>query len=195
MGNPPRKPFKSTRRSNVLVVTLVGVISVGVYFTGLMLNGNFHEVIPGELYRSAQPSGSDLALYAERYGIKTVINLRGSNQKPWYKEEVTSAKELGLVHIDFRMSASRVLSADESRALITLMRDAPKPILIHCLSGADRTGLASVLYSSQIAGRDEITSERQLSIAYGHIAIPYVSSAFAMDESWEILEDALKKEG
>jgi protein tyrosine/serine phosphatase len=53
---------------------------------------------------------------------------------------------------------------------------------------ADRTGLASMLYLQQFAGIDEETSERQLSARYGHIGIPYISAAFAMDESWEELE-------
>jgi protein tyrosine/serine phosphatase len=68
------------------------------------------------------------------------------------------------------------------------MRDAPKPILIHCQAGADRTGLVSVLYLQQIAGIDEETAEEQLSVRFGHIGIPYLSSTFAMDRSWENLE-------
>lgn len=47
------------------------------------------------------------------------------------------------------------------------MRDAPKPILVHCLSGADRTGLASVMYSQQIANMKEDVAGRQLSFAFG----------------------------
>jgi hypothetical protein len=41
----------------------------------------------------------------------------------------------------------------------------------------------------QIAGTDEEVSERQLSVRYGHIGIPYISASFAMDESWEIFEE------
>nr|WP_234894951.1 tyrosine-protein phosphatase [Sinorhizobium meliloti] len=60
------------------------------------------------------------------------------------------------------------------------MQTAPKPILIHCQAGADRTGLAAMLYLQQIAGIDEEISERQLSVRYGHIGLPYISAAFAM---------------
>jgi hypothetical protein len=35
---------------------------------------------------------------------------------------------------------------------------------------------------------DEETAEEQLSLRFGHIAIPYLSSAYAMDENWENLE-------
>jgi protein tyrosine/serine phosphatase len=88
------------------------------------------------------------------------------------------------------MSASKQLTLDRTRQLIALLREAPKPILIHCQAGADRSGLASVIFLQQIAGIDEETAERQLSILYGHIGIPYLSSSFAMDENWEALEKA-----
>jgi protein tyrosine/serine phosphatase len=74
--------------------------------------------------------------------------------------------------------------------LIALMRDAPKPILIHCLAGADRTGLASVIYLQQIAHIDEDTAEWQLSPIYGHLNLPFLK-AYAMDETWAGLEQLL----
>ncbi|ASP86638.1 protein tyrosine/serine phosphatase (plasmid) [Sinorhizobium meliloti] len=83
------------------------------------------------------------------------------------------------------------MSPRQARQLIALLQTVPKPIIIHCQAGADRTGLASMLYIQQIAGTDEEISERQLSVRYGHIGIPYISAAFAMVESWEILEEAL----
>ena len=161
---------------------------LGGYLGALQLTGNFHEVLRGVLYRSAQPSAADIALYSRKYGIKTIVNLRGENNKDWYRQEVKAANEAGIEHIDFKMSASKELTLDQTYRLIALLRDAPKPILIHCQAGADRSGLASVIYLQQIAGVGEKTAERQLSIVYGHIGIPYISSAFAMDENWEALE-------
>lgn len=186
---------KSSLAALLRTAFLPATLMASVHFGSLLLTDNFHEVVPGQLYRSAQPSGADLSDYKSRYGIRTVINLRGRSDGAWYRDEVEAAAREGLVHIDFPMSASRALTTEKSRKLIAILRDAPKPILIHCKSGADRTGLASVIYSSQIAGRDEETAERQLSIAFGHIAIPFLSSAFAMDESWESLEAALGMPG
>jgi hypothetical protein len=37
---------------------------------------------------------------------------------------------------------------------------------------------------------DEDTAEHQLSIRFGHLGIPYLSAAYAMDKSWEKIEDA-----
>lgn len=168
---------------------LAVAVSLGGYAWGLQLTGNFHTVVPGELFRSAQPSPKQLADYVEENGIKTVINLRGEDDKAkWYEQELAEANRLGVRHIDFRMSSSHELSSERADELVAIMRSAPKPILIHCNSGADRSGLVSVIYSQQIAGVDEETAERQLSFYYGHVGLQAVSPTYAMDASWTKLE-------
>ena len=72
--------------------------------------------------------------------------------------------------------------------LVALMRDAPKPLLIHCRAGADRSGLAASLYLAAIDGAGEERAEAQLSFRFGHIGIPWLSETYAMDETWEALE-------
>src|ERR1700712_1489153 len=110
--------------------------SLGGYAWALHLTGNFHAVVPGELYRSAQPSPQQLAEYVQKNGIKTVINLRGEDDTAkWYGQELAEANRLGVRHIDFRMSSSHELSWEQADQLVTIMRSAPKPILIHCNSG------------------------------------------------------------
>jgi protein tyrosine/serine phosphatase len=167
----------------------LGVLTVGAYLGFLQLSGNFHTVIDGELYRSAQPTAGQIEDYARRYGIQTIINLRGaSDDASWYADEVATATRLVINHMDFRMLASRQLTAEEAEALVAMLRDAPKPILIHCRGGADRTGLASVLYSQRIAGIPTSKAEQQLSLYFGHVGVPMLSAAYAMDLTWEMLE-------
>jgi protein tyrosine/serine phosphatase len=167
----------------------LGVLTVGAYLGFLQLSGNFHTVIDGELYRSAQPTAGQIEDYARRYGIQTIVNLRGaSDDASWYADEVATAKRLGINHMDFRMLASKQLTAQEADALVAMLKDAPKPILIHCRGGADRTGLASVLYSQRIAGIPTHKAEQQLSLYFGHVGVPMLSSAYAMDLTWEMLE-------
>lgn len=167
----------------------MAAVCLGAYLGMLQLSGNFHTVIPGELYRSAQPTAGQIESYAQNYGIRTIVNLRGaSKDASWYKDEISTAQRLGIKHIDFRMVASRGLTAEQADQLVALLRDAPKPILIHCQGGADRTGLASVIYSQRIAGLPVEKAERQLSLFFGHIGLPRVSRAYAMDQTWEMLE-------
>lgn len=173
---------------SALVVILLPAAAVGGYLGYLQVSGNFHTVIDKQLYRSAQPSAGDLADYVRRYGIRTVLNLRGANPNVgWYEAEVAESARLGVEHADFRMSASRELSSAEADTLERMMRSLPKPLLIHCQAGADRSGLAAAIYLSRIGGADFDTAGKQISLYYGHIALPALSSAYAMDISWQRL--------
>jgi len=188
IGYGRRSGGTALRRAGLCL--LLAAVAIGGYLGFLRLSGNFHTVIPGELYRSAQPSAAQLKDYVARYGIRTIINLRGASQdEAWYRDEIATAEALGVNHVDFAMSASTIVTADAVDRLTEVMRTAAKPILIHCKAGADRSGIASAIYSYAIAGKDEDTAERQLSVYFGHIGIPYLSATYAMDDSWERLEE------
>jgi protein tyrosine/serine phosphatase len=167
----------------------VGVAVLIGYLAVLHYSGNFHTVIEGELYRSAQVTGTELQDYTNQVGLKSVLNLRGpSPDSDWYKAEIADSARLGLVHADFALSASRQVTNEQAVELIALMRSLPKPLLIHCKHGSDRTGLLAALYMAAISGQDEDTAEAQLSLYFGHFSVPYLSAAYPMDESWERLE-------
>lgn len=165
------------------VLLLVGGLFLGVQ----QLVGNFHTVVPGQLYRSAQLDAGQIAEMQKTYGIKTIINLRGPSSARWYTQEVAEAERLGVNHIDFTLSAQRELTQQQVEELVALMRDAPKPILVHCKGGSDRSGIASALYIAAIAKGTEEAAERQLSLFYGHFPFPFFP-AWAMDETFERVE-------
>src|SRR5437868_15065750 len=59
--------------------------------------GNVHTVIPGLVYRSSQPSPELLADLVKRYGIRTVVNLRGyCDGFDWYSAECRATRDLDL---------------------------------------------------------------------------------------------------
>lgn len=181
---PGRKPLLALCGG----VCVAAALALGAYASDALLTGNFATVVPGEVYRSAQLSNTLMNRDVRRYGIRTIINLRGANPgEHWYDKELADARALGVEHIDFRMSAKHELTQERAEQLIALMAKAPKPLLIHCNSGSDRTGLAAALYVASVARRGEEAAEDQLSLRYGHLSLPFVA-AYAMDETWEKLE-------
>lgn len=176
-----KKLFKRTTQ-----VVLAGVASVGLYLGYLQISDNFGTVVPNEVYRSAQPTADAIHEYATRNGIKTILNLRGENKgSPWYDNEVAAAKELGITHIDFGMSARRELDSQSIAQLIAIMRDAPKPLLIHCKAGSDRTGLASALYLAAVKKEDVKVAEGEITLYYGHVSLSFIPE-YAMDRTFAV---------
>ncbi|WP_045391944.1 tyrosine-protein phosphatase [Falsirhodobacter sp. alg1] len=176
-----------TAMIRLTILTVLCVALLGGYLAHLQISGNFHPVVAGVAYRSAQPSAEDLALWTAETGLRSVINLRGAHEgAAWYDSEMAGAAALGLVHYDFQMSAGKQLTLQDAARLVALLRAAPKPVLIHCKSGSDRTGLASAMLMADL-GENEARAERQISIRYGHVSLPY-TAAWPMDQSWEALE-------
>jgi protein tyrosine/serine phosphatase len=172
-------------------VSLAILAAIGVYSVHLVASGNFHTVIGGTLYRAAQPSAEDIALWHQRHGIKTIINLRGASPSAdWYREEQAAARALGIRLIDYKMSSKRDLSAQKVEELLGILATAETPILIHCRNGVDRSGLVSAFFVAGVAGGTEFFAELQLTPVYGHLPLWFLSAS-AMDRSFEMAEPRL----
>jgi protein tyrosine/serine phosphatase len=163
----------------------------GLHLGILHLGDNFHAVVPGQLYRSAQPTPELIDDYQKEYGIRTVINLRGENVgSDWYDAELAATSRLGIKFVNFRMSAKRELTQDRFTELMAVLREAEKPILVHCMSGSDRSGLVSALYLAAVAKVGEEQADSQISFRYGHIPLRF-SPPYAMQRSFEALKPVL----
>jgi len=173
-------------RSLAVAAVSLGLVagSFAAYCGVIIYEGNFHAVENGVLYRSAQLGKADLERFAGRYGIKSVLNLRGAHQgQKWYDSEMAAVGELGLTHYDYPISAKRFVSSGQIAQILDIVRNAPKPLLVHCMSGADRSALVAALYEYAIAHASAAEADRQLSLAYGHF--PYLTSkSGAMDDSF-----------
>jgi protein tyrosine phosphatase (PTP) superfamily phosphohydrolase (DUF442 family) len=180
------RPVAWLLRSLKIAAISVGLsaASIGAYCGVVVYRGNFHAVEAGVLYRSAQPDREDLATAAREHGIKSVLNLRGPNPgSPWYDEEIAASRDLGLAHYNYPISAHRLVTRRQLSEILDIIREAPKPLLVHCMSGADRAGLVAALYRFAMAGAKAEDADQELSLVYGHF--PYLTSrSVAMGDSF-----------
>jgi protein tyrosine/serine phosphatase len=128
---------------------------------------NFFEIAPG-VYRSNQPTHARFRRYRDM-GIRTVINLRGAEVYAHYFFEKESCEALGLTLIDAKLRARRAVPAEWILAVIKAMREAPRPMLFHCKSGADRAGFAAAVYLMVFEGVPVAEARRQLGLKYVHL--------------------------
>jgi protein tyrosine phosphatase (PTP) superfamily phosphohydrolase (DUF442 family) len=194
-ANPARRsaPIAWILRALKIVAVAAGLsaASFGAYCGVIVYEGNFHAVKAGVLYRSAQLDDAELQAVVQQHGIKSVLNLRGANPgSPWYDREIAESRALGLVHYDYALSARRFVTPRQIADILEILRKAPKPLLIHCMSGADRSGLVAALYRYAVAGASAAEADQQLSLFYGHF--PYLTSRTgAMDASfWAFVHGA-----
>jgi protein tyrosine/serine phosphatase len=146
--------------------------------------GNFHTVVVDQVYRSGQLDDEQLGRYITIYKLRSIVNLRGPNPgSKWYQDELRISEQFGIVHHDFDLSARHEVSDEDLDAILRTMRNVPKPILIHCGSGADRTGLIAAVYQYSIGHQTAHEAFSELSMLYGHF--PYLGNpSVAMDRSY-----------
>jgi protein tyrosine phosphatase (PTP) superfamily phosphohydrolase (DUF442 family) len=150
-------------------VVLAGAVAFAWVFRRPLFEGNLGVVDPGLVIRSAQPA-TQLTAWAHRYGLKSIVNLRGGGPDDWwYALEIKSSRESGVTYYDLPLSATRRPTRRELLQLIDLLNRCSYPLLIHCKSGADRTGLASALYRMVRRGEHPENAMESFSIEFGHI--------------------------
>ena len=115
---------------------------------------NLHHVSP-EIYRSAQPSNKELRMLCEQLGVKSVLTLRN-----WHDDK-DEGKDLPLTLYRVNMEADEVDPVKVAQAL-KIIAEAPKPMLIHCWHGADRTGLMIAAYRITTQGWDPAQATDEL---------------------------------
>jgi protein tyrosine/serine phosphatase len=129
---------------------------------------NFAAVVPGRLYRCNHPTPARLAALARRYGLKTVINLRGRTGNGSEALSREAARQLGLAIVDAPLESRGAPQRERILRLHDIFRQMPVPALLHCKSGADRAGLAAGLFVL-FEGGTAREALAQLSWRYGHI--------------------------
>ncbi len=151
-----------------------------------LIGENFYEIDKNTYYRSAQLDPEVLDEKIKKYGIKTVINLRGENQgKPWYDEQVQVIKNNQIVQVDIRMGASRLPHKKDLITLLNTLDRSEKPILVHCQGGADRTGEASAIYQMIYMGKNKTQALKMLEVKYFHLKNFKPAKRYFISKIWQ----------
>ncbi len=114
---------------------------------------NLHKVSDA-LYRSAQPTAEGMRNLKE-LGVKTIINLRS------FHSDRGEIGETGLGYEHIYMKAWHPEEKEVVRFLQLVTDPDRTPVLVHCMHGADRTGVLSAVYRVAVEGwtKDEALRE------------------------------------
>ncbi len=134
---------KAKRISSVMAIVAVLPIIAGC----IVINGNFHALAGGEVYRSGQLNPTMLEWRVKQHTIRTVVSLRKPNpDEEWYQSEMALCKKLGVEHFDLSWSKNHLPKPASLAELIRIYDEGPKPMLVHCQGGTHRSGVASAVF-------------------------------------------------
>jgi protein tyrosine/serine phosphatase len=191
----PRKALTSRMPVRIRRLFIILVVLLAAGSIGYELSENFHTVVAGQVYRSGQLSPSSLTSHIARRHIRSIINLRGANRgDAWYEQERAVARQQGLPHYDLPLDSLTPPTGADLRQLIALLDECPKPVLIHCQSGIDRSGMVAaiciLLYDDE--GSTEAALS-QLSWRFGHL--PWQENAVRLKAFMDCYEAWLAQQG
>ena len=103
--------------------------------------------------RASQAYAGFLAAFLTARGIRAVINLRGSNPGyRWWRYETDVCARLGIVHCDAKLNSRQLPTRAMLLDLLGAFETAPRPFLLKCSGGQDRTSFAAALYLLNAGG-------------------------------------------
>jgi protein tyrosine/serine phosphatase len=175
-----------SRRSTFLVIAII-TLAIGFtisWYAGLRNRFepvNFGIVEPGKLFRSGQISQHVVRQTLAKNRIGVIINLTGDDTADGKAEDM-AARDMGLKRVRLSLGGDGLGDpAVYPKALAEIVRanHDGKAVLVHCQSGAQRTGGVIATYRSIVEGQstDEAFAEMR---EYGHdpghnpLLIPFI---------------------
>jgi len=193
--NNPSNPVPSATTSGRGRILRRALLIVGLGLLALMAVAalrffafhNFGTVVEGQVYRSNQPTGDDIRRWHTQYGLKSVLNLRGDEKRnSKVQQEMAAAKEVGVQYLSVQLSSTSEMTHEDMSRTVEALETAPRPLLIHCRLGADRTGVVSMMAAMAIGGKSYREARRQVTPLYFHFDYTpkHVGSLLGEYETW-----------
>jgi len=176
-------------QSNEVILKLRSAINLFIIDHGwirAIINNNFYSINEG-VYRSGQPSPKLLEHYIIKHKIKNIINLRYSDtsDQDIYLMQKNLCHKHNTNMISIPISARRLPEKNKLKLILDTIKKIQKPFLVHCKTGADRTGFFMALYTFYNTNDIEL-AKKQLSLKYLHISY---SSTGILDYFFNLIEN------
>lgn len=149
---------------------LPGLLAVLAGCTG------FREVRPG-VFRSPQTSEDRLARRIDEHDLQAIVCLRGEGDGAAISAR--AAEGAGIAFWNVPMSATRLPRPETLLELWRVAAQAPRPLLLHCRAGVDRTGLACAIVQLHDTGDLDLARSQLALLPNGHVGM---FGTQAMDE-------------
>jgi protein tyrosine phosphatase (PTP) superfamily phosphohydrolase (DUF442 family) len=158
--HPHHSPSVADRSRKRRVVASIAIALVAaafpVYWWTLLYRANWGVVVPGQIYRSAQMSPTLMRRKLEANHIAVIIFLSNDDEDdPDVQAEKQIAAEDKIQFLNFPMMGDGVAPPDMYTRALTALCDANRAgntVLVHCHSGAQRTGGVVAVYRMLVQG-------------------------------------------
>jgi hypothetical protein len=83
------------------------------------------------------------------------------------------------------MSAERLPHRKDLIRLLDAFKNSPRPILLHCQAGVDRTGEASAIYEMLYMGKSKKEALEMLSLKFGYLESNEPAKIYFIRDVWQ----------
>jgi len=134
---------------------------------------NFHWIEAGKAARAAQAYAGFLGPFLKGRGIRAVINLRGSNPDfLWWRYETRVCARRGIAHRDVKLNSRQLPTRAMLLGLVDAFADLPRPFLLKCSGGQDRTSFAAAIYLLHARGFEALAEARAQFSRWPYLHLP-----------------------
>ena len=176
----------------VVLAAVIALHAAGRLRHASPLPNNFAVVEPGRLYRSGQPTAEQFANLIQRYGIRTVLNLRNPARETDYVADEPLVEPHGARVVRLPITSTAPPDSKALAALRKLYADPSNyPILVHCEHGVARTGVAVCIWRIERQGWDQARAVEDM-VASGYPIEEHNAPMREMLLRWRAPEEAAK---
>ncbi len=149
---------------------------------------NWGVVEPGKFYRAGQISRHIIKGTLQENHIGTVIFMSGDKaNRPDVQAEAAAAAELGITRLNLNLDGNGTGKVENYVQAVAAVVNSERhniPVLVHCQTGAQRTGGVVAYYRTLVQGKPGSEAYAEL-LHYGHdpdknpVMIPYLNEHMA----------------